>query len=155
TGNPLVSAATDTAGHFTLTNVPIGSQIPLVIQTGRWRRQVKIPSVAACTNTQLAPSLTRLPKNKGEGDIPLIAFATGSVDVLECLMRKVGVDDAEFTKSTGTGRIHLYVGDGKVNVPGQGMFPIGGANAGANTPAEATLIGSLANLKKYDMVLFP
>jgi hypothetical protein len=84
-----------------------------------------------------------------------MAFATGSVDVLECLMRKIGVQDSEFTKSTGTGRIHIYEGDGKVNVPGAGMFNIGGANAGANTPTETTLVGSLANLKKYDMVLFP
>ncbi|MFT3772652.1 MAG: hypothetical protein QM820_45250 [Minicystis sp.] len=156
-GSPLVSAATDTAGNFTLTNVPAGANIPLVIQTGRWRRQVKIPSVVACQNNTVPASLSRLPKNKSEGDIPKIAFATGAVDALECVLRKIGVADSEFTASSGAGRIHLFVGDGKVNVPGPGggMYNIGGANAGTGTASETTLVGSLSTLKQYDMVLFP
>jgi hypothetical protein len=155
-GAPLVSAATDTAGHFKLTNVPVGASIPLVIQTGRWRRQVTIPSVTACVDTPVAAALTRLPKNKGEGDIPRMAFVTGAVDVLECVLRKVGVADTEFTTSTGTGRVNLFVGDGKVNIPGPGggMYNLGGANAGTGTASESTLVGSLTTLEKYDMVLF-
>ncbi|APR87553.1 Tryptophan synthase alpha chain [Minicystis rosea] len=157
TGAPLVSAATDTAGNFTLTNVPVGTNIPLVIQTGRWRRQVTIPNVMACQNNAVPPALSRLPKNKSEGDIPKIAFATGAVDALECVLRKIGVADSEFTASTGSGRIHLYVGDGKVNIPGPGggMYFVGGANAGAGTASETTLVGSLATMKQYDMLLFP
>ncbi len=156
-GEPLVSAATDAAGQFVLKNVPVGANIPLVIQTGRWRRQVTLSNVVACQNNAAPPSLTRLPKNKAEGDIPRMAFATGAVDVLECLLRKVGVADSEFTSSAGNGRIHLYVGDGKVNIPGPGggMYNVGGANAGPNTASESVLVGSLANLQKYDMVLFP
>ncbi len=154
-GSPLVSAATDTAGHFTLTNMPVGTSIPLVIQTGRWRRQITIPSVPQCVATPVAGALTRLPKNKGEGDIPHMAFATGGVDSLECVMRKIGVDDAEFTQPSGTGRINLYVGDGTVSVPGQGTYHLGGANAGAGTPSETTLVNTPATLDEYDMLLFP
>jgi hypothetical protein len=156
-GSPLVSAITDTAGNFTLQNMPVGASIPLVMQTGRWRRQVNVANVAACTNTAAPATLTRLPKNKTEGDIPHMAFVTGSVDVLECLLRKVGVDDAEFTQPSGTGRINLFVGDGAVKVtgPGGGTFFLGGANAGAGTPSETTLVNTPATLAKYDMILFP
>ncbi len=156
-GSPLVSAASDYAGHFTLKNVPVGTNIPLVVQTGRWRRQTVIPTVSSCTDTPLPAVLTRLPKNQTEGDIPLIAFATGSVDALECVMRKIGVDDAEFTQPTGTGRIQLYVGDGVVTSGGKKPMTTfyGGANAGVGTPSETGLVGSPTALARYDMVLFP
>jgi hypothetical protein len=165
TGSPLVTAATDTTGAFTLSNVPVGSNIPLVIQTGRWRRQTVIPSVASCVNTPLptctavtaksGACLTSLPQTKAQGDIPKMAFATGAVDSLECVMRKVGVQDSEFTQPSGTGRINIYLGDGTVNVPGQGTYHVGGATAGAGTPSETTLVNTPATLDKYDMVLFP
>ncbi len=153
-GSPLVSAATDTTGHFSLQNVPVGASIPLVIQTGRWRRQVTVPTVTACQDNPVAASLTNLPPNKTVGDIPHMAFVTGAVDSLECVMRKIGVQDAEFTQPSGTGRINLYVGDGTVSVPGQGTYHLGGANAGAGTPSETTLVNTPATLDEYDMLLF-
>jgi hypothetical protein len=154
-GAPLVTGTTGPDGRFTLANAPAGSNIPLVIQTGRWRRQVTIPKVEACATTAVGTALTRLPRNQGEGDIPRMAFATGSVDALECVLRKVGVDDAEFTQPGGGGRIALYVGDGSIYVPGYGSEPLGGANAGAGTPSEAVLVGSVTTLATYDMVFFP
>lgn len=143
-GSPLVSAVTGPDGKFVLKNVPVGANIPLVIQIGRWRRQVTISDVPACQDTALPASLTRLPRNKNEGDIPLMAFSTGAVDALECVLRKIGVDDSEFTLPSGNGRIQIYKGTGAA-----------GADLGANTPTEAQLWGNLATLKKYDMVLFP
>ncbi len=140
TGSPLVKAFTAADGKFTLFNVPVGSNIPIVIQLGRWRRLVTIPAVAACANTAVAATLTRLPRNKTEGDIPLTAIATGNVDSLECVMRKIGIDDSEFTIAGGTGRIQMYRANG--------------ATAPSWTGASG-LIDSLAKLKDFDVVLLP
>jgi hypothetical protein len=141
-GAPLVTALTGPDGKFTLRNAPAGHDIPLVIQIGRWRRQVKIPSVAACTDTPLGSELTRLPRTRAEGDIPLMALATGTWDPFENVLRKIGVDDSEFTLPTGPGRVHLWHFGGDT--------PLGKA-----TPDGKTLVGSLPTLSKYDLVLLP
>jgi hypothetical protein len=143
-GSPLVSATTGADGTFRLQDVPTGASVPLVVQIGRWRRQVVIPSVAPCVDTLLPADLTRLPRNQGEGDIPRMAFSTGSVDALECVLRKIGVDDAEITlppSAGGAGRIGLYRSNG--------------SGAGPGTPTAAQLTSSAAELAQYDMVLFP
>jgi hypothetical protein len=101
---------------------------------------VVIPKVEPCTTTALPAELTRLPRNKAEGDIPQMAISTGRVDLLECVLRKIGIDDAEFTLPSGAGRVHFY--------------PENGAIAGPNNPNEAVLTGNLDTMKKYDMTLF-
>jgi len=40
-GSPLVTATTAVDGTFTLDNAPSGTAIPLVIQLGRWRREMR------------------------------------------------------------------------------------------------------------------
>jgi hypothetical protein len=159
TGNPLVSATSGPDGTFTITNMPVGSNIPLVVQTGRWRVQGTIPSVTACGMTSLPKSLTTLPSTKAQGDIPHMAFATGAVDSLECVLRKVGVADSEFTTSSGSGRIHLYEGDGSVTIPinprTSVTYQLGGATAGAGTVSETTLVDNPTTLAQYDMLFFP
>ena len=140
-GAPVVNTLSGPDGKFTLRNVPPGDNVRLVIQIGRWRREVTIPKVAACTSTALPGELTRLPRNRGEGAIPQIAIATGTFDPFECVLRKIGVDEAEFTPPTGPGRIHMY--------------QYGGYSLKQPIPRGDQLVNDPATLSKYDMVLFP
>jgi hypothetical protein len=142
-GIPIAQARTDEAGKFSLTNLPTGDNIPLVITTGKWRRQITIPHVAQCTDTPLAATDTRLPKNKSEGDIPQIAITTGSADSLECLIRRLGVDDSEITVDNKPGRVHLYHGNG-----------VSGFSGGASFSDAQQLWGNGTQLAKYDIVIF-
>jgi hypothetical protein len=151
-GEPIVKATTDAAGNFKLgdhlADVPAGANIPLVIQVGKWRRQVMIPNVAACADTSLMadPNLTRLPRNQTEGHLPKIALTTGGADALECLLRKIGIDDTEFSPETGAGRVNFFAG-----VSGTNAFDAA-HGAAMFTPVEPWW-DSLANLSKYDMIL--
>ncbi len=140
-GNPLVETQTAPDGTFTLLNMPAGVNIPLVIQLGRWRRQIMIPAVAPCTNNPLTADQTRLPRNKSEGDIPLTAIATGNADAIECVLVKMGIDQAEFTLPGGGGRVNLYVSNG--------------ADLGPSTPPAENLWSSPGALATYDQILLP
>ncbi|MHB8875040.1 MAG: hypothetical protein ACYC8T_15250 [Myxococcaceae bacterium] len=140
-GSPVVQAATGYDGTFQLDNVPAGPSIPLVIQVGRWRRQVTV-NVPGCTTTALTDAnFTRLPRTQSEGDIPLMALATGSADPFECLLRKIGLADSEFTLPSGSGRVHYYRQNGK--------------NMSPPAPGGSTLYSDLNVLKKYDVVMLP
>ena len=152
-GNPLVTTFTAYDGTFTLTNVPVGSNIPVVIQLGRWRRQFKVNVTSSCaSNAVLAVGGTSngnaipsgylvMPNKQSEGDIPLTAISTGNVDAMECVLLKMGLDPTEFTKNSGAGRIHMYKGNG--------------ANAGNNTPSEAALMDTGGTYNDYDQIILP
>ena len=47
-GDPLVTTYTKTAGTFSLAGVPVGSNITLAIQLGRWRRLFTVNVPNAC-----------------------------------------------------------------------------------------------------------
>ena len=140
-GGSVARATSDEAGHFRLDNVPVGSDIPLVIQIGKWRRKELLPTVTACTDNPLPATLTSLPKNRSEGDLPKIAVTSGLCDALECLIRRLGVSDSEFTSDAGSGSIHIYNAGGFDHV-----------GSTALSPATA-LWGSEDKLKNYDIVL--
>src|SRR5215469_12543087 len=140
-GSPLVGASTAAEGTFTITNVPVGANIPIVFQAGRWRRQLIVPGTVACSDTSFS---ARMPKNQTEGDIPKIAISTGAVDQVECVLRKVGIDDTEFTNPSGSGRIHLYTSAGGP-----------GARIDTNTPSANILLGDSSTLNQYDVLMLP
>jgi hypothetical protein len=158
-GNParaVAAALTDAHGRFVIEGAPSGA-VPLVIEVGKWRRIVQVPNVVSCqTNVIDDPELTRLPRNQNEGHIPRIGMVTGHSDALECLLRKIGIDDSEFTTDAGDGRVHMYYGcpqdsdDG--NRTGANKFSpeLGGASFAR---AATTLYADPAKLDLYDMLI--
>jgi hypothetical protein len=145
TGNPLVSAYSNYDGTFTLTgSIPAGTNIPIVIQSGKWRMQGTINTVTACSGNTAPAWATTMPQNHIMGDMPKIAIVTGSVDGIECVLRQTGIADSEFTDPGGTGQINLYKGAGS-----------GGAVIDGSTPSETTLTGSSSTMSAYDMIMFP
>lgn len=136
---------TEVDGTFTLPNIPLNASYTVVIQAGKWRRQFPDESVGT---TPLTGLTLNMPSNHTQGDIPMIAVVTGSVDAAECVLRDMGIASTEFTDDTGTvnpgGHIHLYQGGGS---PGAYMT--------TSTPAESALTGDSATLNSYDMVMFP
>src|SRR6266849_10474742 len=144
-GSPLVVGLSGSDGRFNIRNVPVvpdGGTIPLVIQVGRWRRQVTIPGVPACTSTPIINvNSTRLPRNRSEGDIPQMAIATGNADPFECLLLKMGISTSEFTSPGGGGRVHYY------RQNGIDMSP--------SAPPASTLWSDGGTLRNYDVVLLP
>lgn len=121
TGDPIVSATTDAQGWFHLSDVPAGDDVPLVLQVGKWRRQIRVPHIDACADNELLdPDLVRLPSKASEGDMPLIALSTGC-DVTECFLLSLGIDPSEFTAPGGGGHVHIYAGNSSsMQMPGMG-----------------------------------
>lgn len=145
--NAVSVAQTDATGSFTLTGVPDGVPIPLVVQVGKWRREVILPAVAACTSTAVSAANTRLPRNRTDGnanhaDMPHIAIATGSADPFECLLAKIGIDPAEIDVPSNGPAIDYYVSNGRDRYPG-------------GAPGLSTLMASTATLNAYDAVILP
>ena len=152
-GNPILFTKTDTAGKFQLgttsvSDVPAGANVPLVIQVGKWQRQVVLPTVTPCMDNPITDmSLLHLPRTKAEGHIPKIALTTGGSDAMECLLKKIGIDISEFSTEAGTGRVNLYAGGGGTTAFATTL------NAGATMTPVNPWWDSLDNLKKYDIVL--
>ncbi len=153
-GQPISAALSGTDGSFALGNVPSGSNIPLVVQIGKWRRQVKIPTVNACQNNVLTDiNLTRLPRNQTDGDagtvsLPTIALASGAADKLQCLLLRMGISPSEFTNPGGTGAISFYQ---QSESPGT---CVGYDQNSITYPmADTNLWDSTAHLGQYDMVI--
>ncbi|HYP99523.1 MAG TPA: carboxypeptidase regulatory-like domain-containing protein [Polyangiaceae bacterium] len=139
-------------GKFVLEDVPSGS-VDLVVQVGKWRRKQTI-TVAPCQDNPLTDkNLTRLPQTRLEGDIPKIALSTGHSDALECLLRKIGIADTEFTTDAGEGRVSMFVGCQGDDGGNFGANKFAESLGGAAFPSTNELFDS-GTLTDYDMVIF-
>jgi len=146
--SPMVSTLTNTKGEFELKDVPVDKDVPIVIQVGKWRRQLKFDVTKKCEENKVADHDFRLPKNGSEGDMPHIAVTAGGCDALECLLRGIGIDDKEFVPGHSTaGHIHVFNGSG-------GDFT-GAPEAGgtASDVMGGELWNDPAKMAKYDMVM--
>jgi hypothetical protein len=146
-GEPIASTLTDANGRFVLENVPAGEHIPLVVQVGEWRREFDIGTVEACADKPIADQTLRLPSRQSEGDIPKMAVATGGLDALECLVRKLGIALEEFTHPRREGRVNLFAG-----YVGAERFA-SSMNDGEPFPPSGQLWSDLEALQQYDIVL--
>ena len=157
--SPIAAALTGADGAFVLKNVPAGVSFPLVVKMGKWRRVVTISAVPKCTNLDLAVNQTRLPRNMTDAatanvpylNIPKTAMVTGDVDALECVLRKIGVSDSEFTLPTGTGRIHMYRANGG-NMGCSASNTNGTCKTFVNAPLSDLFSGTTVN--NYDLGIF-
>ena len=131
-------------GTFTMGNIPLNATYTVVIQAGKWRRQF----TEDVGSEPLTGLTLHMPADRTQGDIPMIAIATGSVDALECVLRDMGIADTEFTDDNATvnagGHIHLYRGTES-----------SGAEINGSTPSQSVLMNSSTLLNSYDMVMFP
>ena len=165
-GGAITQALTDEAGHFELTNVPATMNVPIVIQVGKWRRQLNIPNVAACqtlpmdtVDSTLPKSMTDMTPNTTSVDMPRIAISTGNADALECLVRKLGIADKEITTAGQGGRINLFSDLSLGTNEGVSSFKTGFAGGTGNFADSQDLwnpttphTGGVNALKKYDIV---
>jgi hypothetical protein len=137
------SAVTDATGHFKVDNVPPGTNVPLVVQTGKWRKEFMIPTVTKCVDNPQPDKTLRMPKNAimGDGDMPDFAISTGASDSLECLLLRIGVDADEWVAGPSTaGHVHIFQGNGATTMP-------------AAPASYQALWDSTADMLKYDVTL--
>src|ERR1019366_5781231 len=145
-GDYSAAAISDSKGHFTLSDVPTGMNVPFVAQSGKWRYVFHV-TTKDCADTAVPDGIARLPKNHMEGDMPQMALLTGSADNLGCFLSGIGIANSEFTAPHGGGRLDIYQGLGN-GAPG-----VAGGTAGACTTSSCPLWQSKASLEGYDIVL--
>jgi hypothetical protein len=136
-GTPIVTTQTKIDGTFTLENVPVTSQVPIVVQKGRFRR-VTYLTPTACADNKLTVDQARLPSKKSEGTLPRMAVGVGDYDQIECVLRSFGIDDSEFTGPSGNGSVHLY---------DNGLGGLGGTGS-----EFGDLLGNAAKMNEYNLM---
>ena len=124
---------TDAAGNFTLTNVPTFTNLPVVVQLGKWRREIVLKTITSCQDNVVAGNCTapnpadcvfRLPRNQTDGydpiagtytkaDLPHVAIVSGApIRSTACCSRRASIRTSSattcrpsgFTSTRPTGR---------------------------------------------------
>src|SRR6185369_3932599 len=98
------------------------------------------------------PQLSRLPRNRSEGDMPRIAITTGGCDNLVCLLPKLGIDASEYGIAGDDKRVVFYAGNDYLDDSGKNGRGKFGTQLSKMTDA-SQLWGNLSELKKYDMAV--
>jgi hypothetical protein len=155
----VVSATTGVDGTFVIEDAPVGRDVPLVLQIGKWRRQVNI-DVQACRNNPQADRSLSLPGSVRAGNttdnMPDIAVSTGSADSLECLLTRIGLPSTEYVAGAGPGNgghIHVFSGgDPAASNTSMVGTPESTPMQGA-PPSHTSLWDSVEHMMPYDVTL--
>ncbi len=120
---PGAVAVTDSKGYFQIKGAPATTHVPVVVQTGKWRREIFLPSVVKGKDNPIPAATgkageisTRLPQSRtdfpagGSADLPQMLLMTGGCDDLGCFMKSMGIADSEFSAPHGGGRLDVYSG---------------------------------------------
>jgi hypothetical protein len=138
---------TNASGQFRFGHVPVGDNVPLVVQVGKWRRLTRI-STKACQDNPIPDKTLHLPSQGGPDDtLPQFAISTGGADSMECLLKRIGVADSEYASGAGgNGHIHIFQGGGSGSTAGPQML-------GGSPPSSTALWPAGTALGKYDVVI--
>jgi hypothetical protein len=148
-GSYVAATTSDATGSFSLDGVPTGTHVPIVVQIGKWRREVFV-STTSCQNTVLPASDTHLPASRAQGDMPAMALLTGGLDDLGCFLFRMGIEAGEYTSPHAGGRVDVYQGLGLGGASGPGLS---NGTAGNCTNTSCPLWSSKGSLESYDIVL--
>ena len=144
--SPFVArAVTDATGSFALSGLSPGPNVPIVVQSGRWRRQVNMAITACVNNPVPAAAPLRMPRNRTDGlggvaDIPKTAIVSGNQESLECLLVKIGITPAEIM--------------GRQTAADANRFQDWHLNGMQTSPAAADVAGLYAALPEYSQVIW-
>jgi len=178
--NAVSVTTTATDGTFTLTNVPSGANIPIVVQSGKWRREILLTNVMPCVANSVSANCTagvssplctlRLPQSHTDGydpvagtytkaDMPEMAMITGAADPLECILVKAGISLTEFSSYdvNPSAKVHFFQSP---DAPGAKLDPAYGNQKTGDIlwldsvdPASPTAPHTAPHYDYYDVVL--
>ena len=170
--NAIQATQTDAAGNFTLTNVPTVNNLAVVVQLGKWRREIVLKTITSCTSNTVtgncntpnpADCVFRLPRNQTDGYDPVAGTYTKAdlphVAIVQRRFRSVRLPAAqgghrsasEFGDYTSNKRFHFYEADGDGG--GDTLDPAYGMNDPGSTLWNNN--NGAAPLASYDVILLP
>ena len=120
-------------------------------------------NVLPCVDNPLTTAQTRLPRKQGEfvpeDNIPRFAIVTGAVDTMECVLRKMGIDDSEFVSGCKTVGVHAADDRPRAALSGDAAHRRqrrpGRAHQRPRRRPTASSGATSARSTAYDIVLFP